>query len=85
MNPPMILPVMTAVILLETERGAVDIHESCVVAVARISVLMSLCVVVGGDSVISGTVVVVGGGGGNEDNVVLACVTVTVVVVAAAG
>ena len=79
MNPPMILPVMTAVMLLETERGAVDIRESCVVAAARISVLMSLCAVVGGDSGISGAVVVVvSGGGGNEDDVVLTCIVVTV-------
>ena len=74
----MILPVMTSVVvLLETERGAVDMRVSHVVAAARISVLMSLCVVVGGDSGIS-SIVVVGGDGGDEDDVVLTCVVVTI-------
>ena len=72
----MILPVMTAVILLETERGAVDIRVSCVVAAARISVLMSLCVAVGEDLGISD--IVVGGGGDDEDDIVLTCGVVTV-------
>ena len=39
----MILPVMTAVMSLETERGAVDIRVSCVVAAAD-----SVAVVVNG-------------------------------------
>ena len=78
MNPPMILPVMTAVVLLETERGAVDIRVSCVVVAARISVLMSLCVVAGGDSGISDVVVVGGGGDDDEDDIVLTCGVVTV-------
>ena len=70
---------MTAVMLLETERGAVNMCVSCVVAAARISVLMSLCVVVGGDLGIS-SIIVVGGGGDadNEDDIVLTCGVVTV-------
>ena len=75
MNPPMILPVMTAVMLLETERGAIDIRESCVVAAAGISVPM--CVVVGGDSGISDAVVAVVVDD-EDDIIVLACVVVTV-------
>ena len=69
MNPPMILPVMTAVMLLETERG-VHVAISCDIAAESFSVL-----VVSGDSDIAVVVVV---DDDDEDDVMLACVVVTV-------
>ena len=66
MNPPMILPVMIAVMLLETERG---VAISCDIAAESFSVLVA-----SGDSDVVVVIIVVD----DEDDVMLVSVVVTV-------